>query len=144
MQWGFQHCFWMNKQSENSLNPEYSFAHFKSYELVKQKGGALYSTDLSYYRFNRELSWDYFQQDGMDHLVKINGDDVYFLSQKTKSRWDQMAFYSYLFAFFSILTILTVVGYRFFYGEMNEGSSFKTRFQSIIIFILFFLSLIHI
>ena len=121
-----------------SLNPEYSFAHFKSYELVKQKGGALYSTDLSYYMFNRELSWDYFQQDGMDHLVKINGDDVYFLSQKTKSRWDQMAFYSYLFAFFSILTILTVVGYRFFYGEMNEGSSFKTRFQSIIIFILFF------
>ena len=121
-----------------SLNPDYSFAHFKSGELLKQKGVMLYSTDLSYYKFNREAEWDSFQQDGIGHLVKINGDDVYFLSQKTTSRWDQMAFYSYLFAFFSILTILAILLYRFFYGKVNEGSSFKTRFQSIIIFILFF------
>lgn len=121
-----------------SLNPDYSFAHFKSGDLLKQKGILLYSTNLSYYKFRNELEWDYFQQDGIGHLVKINGDDVYFLSQKKTSVWDQMAFYSYLFAFFSILTIIVMFLYRFLYGKVNKGSSFKTRFQSIIIFILFF------
>ena len=30
------------------------------------------------------------------------GEDIYFLSEKITGIWDQMAFYSYLFAFFSI------------------------------------------
>ena len=52
-----------------------------------------------------------------------------------------MAFYSYLFAFFSILTIASLLLYRLLYGEFNQTSSFKTRFQSVIVFILFFSTL---
>ena len=121
-----------------SLNPEYGFAHFKSGELIKQKGSVLFSTKLSYYSIPSLNKWNYFEQDKITHLVKRTGDNVYFLSQKMTSTWNQMAFYSYLFAFFSILTIVTTLIYRFFYGKVIESSSFKTRFQSVIIFILFF------
>ncbi len=135
---GFPTLLLDEQVERKSLNPEYGFAHFKTGELVKQKGGVLYSTDLSYYGYDLEDEWGYFEKDGIGHLVKRNGDDVYFLSEKITSTWDQMAFYSYLFAFFSILTIPGVFLYRLAYGLRNESSSFKTRFQSIIIFILFF------
>tara|TARA_B100000674_G_scaffold110883_1_gene82157 strand:- start:18494 stop:22078 length:3585 start_codon:yes stop_codon:yes gene_type:complete len=121
-----------------SLNPDYSFAHFKHGELVKQKGPVLYSTKLSYYLVLKDGDWSYIERDQIGHLIKRVGDHVYFLSQPITSTWNQMAFYSYLFAFFSLLTVVSIVVYRFFYGKINEASSFKTRFQSVIIFILFF------
>lgn len=135
---GFPTLLLDEQVERKSLNPEYAFAHFKSGELVKQKGPILYSTKLSYYSIHPDNKWNYFEQDQIGHLVKRLDNDVYFLSEKITSTWNQMAFYSYLFAFFSILTIVAIVMYRFFYGKMNEGSSFKTRFQSVIIFILFF------
>ena len=135
---GFPTLLLDEQVERKSLNPEYAFAHFKSGELVKQKGPILYSTKLSYYSNHPEDRWDYFEQDQIGHLVKRSENDVYFLSEKITSTWNQMAFYSYLFAFFSILTIVAIVVYRFFYGKMSEGSSFKTRFQLVIIFILFF------
>ena len=138
---GFPTLLLDEQVERKSLNPEYAFAYFKSGELVKQKGPILYSTKLSYYSALPGNEWNYFEQDKIGHLVKFVGNDVYFLSQKITSTWNQMAFYSYLFAFFSILTILSIFTYRFFYGKANESSSFKTRFQSVIIFILFFSTL---
>ncbi len=135
---GFPTLLLDEQVERKSLNSEYGFAHFKSGELLKQKGSILYSKNISYYNLKSNDGWGYYEQDQIIHLVKRTNDDVYFLSEKITSKWDQMAFYSYLFAFFSILTILAILSYRFFYGSLNEGSSFKTRFQSIIIFILFF------
>ncbi len=135
---GFPTLLLDEQVERKSLNPEYGFAHFKSGELIKQKGSVLFSTKLSYYSIPSVTQWNYFEQDKITHLVNRTGENVYFLSQKITSTWNQMAFYSYLFAFFSILTIVTILIYRFFYGKVSESSSFKTRFQSIIIFILFF------
>lgn len=135
---GFPALLLDEQVERKSLNPDYAFAHFKFGELVKQKGSVLFSTKLSYYPISKSAHWNYFEKDKIVHLVKQMDEDVYFLSQKVLSTWSQMAFYSYLFAFFSILTILTILIYRFFYGRVIESSSFKTRFQSIIIFILFF------
>ncbi len=135
---GFPTLLLDEQVERKSLNPEYAFAHFKDGELLKQKGPILYSTKLSYYNIQTNNKWDYFEQDQIGHLVKRLDNNVYFLSEKITSTWNQMAFYSYLFALFSILTIITIVIYRFTYGKMHESSGFKTRFQSVIIFILFF------
>ena len=131
----------LDKQVERkSLSSKFSFAHFKNGELLKQKGNFLYSTSLDYYKGTKE-DWTYFEQNETAHLVKKEGEDIYFLSEKITGIWDQMAFYSYLFAFFSILTIASLLLYRLLYGEFNQTSSFKTRFQSVIVFILFFSTL---
>ncbi len=135
---GFPTLLLGEQVERKSLNPEYAFAHFKSGELVKQKGAILYSSDLKYYNINNDLEWGFIEKDGVGHLIRLVDKDVYFLSQKITNTWDQMAFYSYLFAFFSILTIIAVLCYRFLYQKANKVSSFKTRFQSVIIFILFF------
>ena len=135
---GFPTLLLDEQVERKSLNPEYAFAHFKSGELIKQKGAILYSTKLSYYAIPSNTQWSYFEQDKIAHLVKRIGEDVYFLSQKITSTWNKMAFYSYLFGFFSILTIFSILIYRLFNGKVIESSSFKTRFQSVIIFILFF------
>ena len=131
----------LDKQVERkSLSSKFSFAHFKNGELLKQKGNFLYSTSLDYYKGTKE-DWTYFEQNETAHLVKKEGEDIYFLSEKITGIWDQMAFYSYLFAFFSIITIASLLLYRLLYGEFNQTSSFKTRFQSVIVFILFFSTL---
>ena len=135
---GFPTLLLDEQVERKSLNPEYAFAHFKSGELLKQKGAMLYSTDLKYYQIEGESEWEYIQKDGIGHLVRIVGEDVYFLSQKITNTWDQMAFYSYLFAFFSVLAMIALLLYRFLYSKENKTSSFKSRFQSVIIFILFF------
>lgn len=134
---GFPILLLDQQAQRKALDVNYSFAHFKSGKLVKQKGTYNYSTDLSYYDI-QPGNWGGFHQDGWSHFVKFNGEDVYLLSEKLKDTWDNLAEYSYLFAFYSILTFMVFLGWKLVQANYKFKLDFKTRFQLIIVFLLFF------
>lgn len=128
----------LDKQIERrSMSSEYSFAMFKNGALSKQKGVYNFSTSLGYY-LSPAQEWALIEKGGYDHLVLSRGENTYMLSKKKTGTWDQMAFYSYLFAFFSIVLVLGTIVYRLFYKLPLKLGGFKARFQGLIVFILFF------
>lgn len=137
---GFPILLLDQQAQRKALDANFSFAHFKKNDLVKQKGDFNYSTNLQYYTVKNE-PWYIFDQDGWQHLVRFNGEDVYFLSEKVKGTWDQLAAYSYLFALFSIFAFLVFVISKLVRSSTPFSFNFKTRFQLVIVFLLFFSTL---
>jgi len=131
----------LDKQIEiRSMDASYSFAMYKDGILLKQKGSYNFSTSLDYY-IEPNSEWERVEKDEVQHLVFTRGTQSYLLSKKVTGTWDQMAFYSYLFAFFSIAMVLGTVLFKIVYQHELFTGSFKSRFQGLIVFILFFSSL---
>lgn len=131
----------LDKQIERrSMDASYSFAMYNNGILSKQKGSYSFSTSLDYY-IEPVSEWDRVEKEGIEHLVFTRGTQSYLLSKKLTGTWDQMAFYSYLFAFFSIAMVLGTVLFRIVYHRKLFTGSFKARFQGLIVFILFFSTL---
>ena len=131
----------LDKQIERkSLDVSYSFAIYKSGVLSKQKGGYNFSTSLDYY-LEPSLEWERIEKDGFEHLIFSRDETTYLLSKKIIGTWDQVAFYSYLFAFFSIVLLMGTIFFKIIYKHEVSIGSFKARFQGLIIFILFFSTL---
>lgn len=131
----------LDKQIERrSMDASYSFAMYKDGVLSKQKGGYNFSTSLDYY-ISPEEEWSKIVKDGLEHLVFTRGKTSYLLSKKVTGTWDQMAFYSYLFAFFSIAMVVGTLLFKIVYQRKLFTGSFKARFQGLIVFILFFSTL---
>lgn len=128
----------LDKQIERrSMSSNYSFAVFDHGVLVKQKGVCNYSTTFSYYSEGVE-TWERIELDDFDHLIFKKEKKAYVLSKRKAGSWSQLAFYSYLFAFFSVLTVVGLIVYRVLHRKEIFISSFKSRFQGLIVFILFF------
>ncbi len=131
----------LDKQIERrSLDVSYSFAMYKNGTLSKQKGVYNFSTSLDYY-LEPSKEWERIEKDGVEHLVFSREDTTYLLSKKLTGTWDQMAFYSYLFAFFSIVMVVGTILFKVVYKQELFTGSFKARFQALIVFILFFSTL---
>jgi signal transduction histidine kinase len=128
----------LDKQIERrSLDVAYSFAMYKDGVLSKQKGVYNFSTSLDYY-LEPSSEWERVEKNGVEHLVFSRENTTYLLSKKITGTWDQMAFYSYLFAFFSIVMVVGTVLFKIIYRHELFTGSFKSRFQGLIVFILFF------
>ena len=131
----------LDKQIERrSLDVSYSFAMYKGGILSKQKGVYNFSTSLDYY-LTPSSEWERLEKDGIEHLSFTREDTTYLLSKKITGTWDQMAFYSYLFAFFSVVMVVGTILFKIINKEELFTGSFKARFQGLIVFILFFSTL---
>lgn len=128
----------LDKQIERkSLSNQYAFAHYQNGNLVRSKGGDFYPLTLEGIPVLEDETWQSLALLGVDHFVKVSGDDVYLLSELQETIWDQLSFFSYVLLFIGFCSLFVWAVWRLKKNERTLRFSFKMRFQVVIIALLF-------
>ena len=121
----------------------YSFAKYRNNELVRKSGDYLFPMRLVF-NFDKDETYSFVDYKGYNHLIyKVDEDSLIVISKPLNSFLDNLAQFSYLFAFFFIGFILFV----FISNFPSNITLFNYNFKNKITFsmvLLLFLSMIAV
>ena len=121
----------------------YSYAKYKNNELVRKSGEYLFPMRLNF-SFDEDEPYSFVDHKGYNHLLyKVNDDSLIVISKPKNSFLDNLAQFSYLFAFFYIGFII----YAFISNFPRNITRFNYNFKNKItlsMVLLLFLSMIAV
>ncbi|MEA2042261.1 MAG: ATP-binding protein [Bacteroidota bacterium] len=120
-----------------SVFDNYSYAKYNKGTLAARSGDFTYNFSEDLYRQKSEQNIDFFRQNNYLHyLYTFNKANMIVLSRKLPQKLDHVISFSYLFVFFSLLIILSVllVNHKFLFRKLNPD--FKNKIQFTIILFL--------
>ncbi len=131
-----------NLRSEPYMK-EYSYAKYHKNILITQSGSFHYSLDRKVYD-EQQAEYAFLRFDNYDHLVyNIDSENTIILSKPSVTFFDLLISFSYIFAFFYILLVTTLLVINLSQLDRPVSFNFKNKIQVAIISILL-LSLILI
>jgi two-component system nitrogen regulation sensor histidine kinase NtrY len=140
---GYPELLLDSKFAKNTGLSDFSYGKYHKNRLIAQLGNFNYTLKLEVYgEAGEEYSFQSF--DGYDHLVyKIDNDNTIILSKPAVRFFNLLVSFSYIFAFYYLLVVASLLIINLSKLDRQMGFSFKNKIQLSIISILF-LSLILI
>jgi two-component system nitrogen regulation sensor histidine kinase NtrY len=140
---GYPELLLDSKFAKNASLSDFSYAKYHKNGLIAQLGNFQYALKLEVYgEAGKEYSYQSF--DGYDHLVyKTDNDNTIILSKPAIRFFNLLVSFSYIFAFYYLLVVASLLIINLSRLDRHLGFSFKNKIQLSIISILF-LSLILI
>ncbi len=140
---GYPELLLDSKFAKNTSLSDFSYGKYHKNGLIAQLGNFNYTLKLEVYgEAGKEYSYQSF--DGYDHLVyKIDDDNTIILSKPAVRFFNLLVSFSYIFAFYYLLVVASLLIINLSKLDKHLGFSFKNKIQLSIISILF-LSLILI
>jgi len=114
----------------------YSYAKYKNGQLLNHSGQYQYSLSTEFLPGNGQ--YDYVSTDGWDHLVFRPDETTVVLLSKTEEGWlGKTTSFSYIFAFFSLLLIVSLFLRQLMVtGPTFSNLTFKYRIQLVLVMIV--------
>jgi two-component system nitrogen regulation sensor histidine kinase NtrY len=140
---GYPELLLDSKFAKNTSLSDFSYGKYHKNGLIAQLGNFNYTLKLEVYgEAGKEFSYQSF--DGYDHLVyKIDDDNTIIISKPEVRFFNLLVSFSYIFAFYYLLVVASLLIINLSKLDRQLGFSFKNKIQLSIISILF-LSLILI
>lgn len=114
----------------------YSYGKYKNGQLINEAGAYQYSLSTEFLPGNG--NFEYVESDGWDHLVYRPDDTTVVLLSKPEEGWlGKTTSFSYIFAFFSLLLIVSVfLRQLLLKGPSFSNLTFKYRIQLVLVMIV--------
>ena len=114
----------------------YSYAKYKNSSLISQYGKYKYSlTPLQFNQINSEFTFT--KSDGYSHLCYIpNKSTVVIISRTESTLLDTVTSFSYLFSYFSLITLFALFVSQLVRGNLLQQYTFKHRIQFLLVLIV--------
>ena len=133
---GFPELLLDRKVNLNEELSNYSYAKYKNGILNSQYGKYKYSRFIDHNQYvPKKIQFE--ESDGYSHLFfASNGNSLIILSKPLPTLLDTVTSFSYLFGFFSIIALLTVVAQQAINGKLFKQNSFQYRIQFFLVLIV--------
>lgn len=114
----------------------YSYAKYKNGQLVNKAGDYQYSLSTEF--LPGDGHFDYVETEGWDHLVYKPDESTVVLLSKPEEGWlGKTTSFSYIFAYFSLLLIVSLFGRQFVVSRSRFSNlTFKYRIQLVLVIIV--------
>jgi len=114
----------------------YSYAKYKNNELISQYGKYQFSLKPAPFTSNKE-EFKFTDSDGYTHLsYSPNKSTVVVISKLSHTLLEAVTYFSYLFSFFSLIVLISIIIRQVVRGNLFNQSSFKYRIQFLLVLIV--------